>query len=132
MPGNPWAQPVATDNVKRIAVSQVEATLALAFEVRTVALLLASTMAGTADSADDQYETAMRRMGRSPMSDDLRDKIAEVIQAATDNGASKSGDYAQAVIDDLGLVEERTVRVVDYGAGPLRIPEARVVGKWER
>ena len=66
------------------------------------------------------------------MIDDLRDKIAEVIQAATDNGASKSGDYAQAVIDDLGLVEERAVRVVDYGAGPLRIPEARVVGKWER
>ena len=31
------------------------------------------------------------------MSDDLRDRIAEVIQAATDNGASKSGDYAQAV-----------------------------------
>ena len=66
------------------------------------------------------------------MSDDLRDRIAEVIQAATDNGASKSGDYAQAVIDDLGLVEERTVRVVDHGAGEVRIPETRVVGKWER
>ena len=66
------------------------------------------------------------------MIDDLRDKIAEVIQAATDNGASKSGDYAQAVIDDLGLVEERTVRVVDHGAGEVRIPETRVVGKWER
>ena len=66
------------------------------------------------------------------MIDDLRDKIAEVIQAATDNGASKSGDYAQAVIDDLGLVDERTVRVVDHGAGEVRIPETRVVGKWER
>ena len=66
------------------------------------------------------------------MSDDLRDRIAEVIQAATDNGASKSGDYAQAVIEDLGLVEERTVRVVDHGAGEVRIPETRVVGKWER
>ena len=39
---------------------------------------------------------------------------------------------AQSVIDDLGLVVERTVRVVDHGAGPLRIPESRVVGKWER
>ena len=66
------------------------------------------------------------------MSEDLRDRIAEVIQAATDNGASKSGDYAQAVIADLGLVVERTARGVDYGAGPLRIPESRVVGKWER
>ena len=66
------------------------------------------------------------------MSDDLRDRIAEVIQAATDNGASKSGDYAQAVINDLGLVVERTVRVVDHGAGELRIRESRVVGKWER
>ena len=66
------------------------------------------------------------------MSNDLQDRIAEVIQAATDNGASKSGDYAQAVIDDLGLVEERTVRVMDYGAGEFLIPEARVVGKWER
>ena len=66
------------------------------------------------------------------MSDDLRDRIAAVIQAATDNGASKSGDYAQAVIDDLGLVDERTVRVVDHGAGEVRIPETRVVGKWER
>ena len=65
------------------------------------------------------------------MSDDLRDRIAAVIQAATDNGASKSGDYAQAVIDDLGLVMERTVRVVDHGAGEVRIPESRVVGKWE-
>ena len=37
------------------------------------------------------------------MSNDLQDRIAEVIQAATDNGASKSGDYVQAVIDDLGL-----------------------------
>ena len=66
------------------------------------------------------------------MSDDLRDRIAEVIQAATDNGASKSGDYAQAVIEDLGLVEERTVRVVDHGAGEVRIRETRVVGRWER
>ena len=66
------------------------------------------------------------------MSNDLQDRIAEVIQAATDNGASKSGDYAQAIIDDLGLVVERTVRVVDCGVVPLRIPESRVVGKWER
>lgn len=66
------------------------------------------------------------------MSDDLRDRIVAVLQAATDNGASKSDDYAQAVIDDLGLVEERTVRVVDHGAGELRIRESRVVGKWER
>ena len=65
LPGNPWAQPVAVDRMKRIAVSQVAATLALAYEVRTVALLLASTMAGTAESADDQYETAMRRMGET-------------------------------------------------------------------
>ena len=66
------------------------------------------------------------------MSDDLRDRIAEVIQAATDNGASKSDDYAQAIIDDLGLIVERTARVVDHGAGEVRIPESRVVGKWER
>jgi hypothetical protein len=41
-------------------------------------------------------------------------------------------EMAQAVIDDLGLVVERTVRVVDHGAGEVRIPETRVVGKWER
>ena len=66
------------------------------------------------------------------MSDDLRDRIADVLRRETDNGASKSGDYAQAVIEDLGLVVETTVRVVDHGAGEVRIPETRVVGKWER
>ena len=66
------------------------------------------------------------------MSDELRDRIAEALRRETDNGGSRTEDYAQAVIEDLGLVVERTVRVVDYGAGPLRIPESRVVGKWER
>lgn len=66
------------------------------------------------------------------MSDDLRDRIAEALRRETDNGGSRTEDYAQAVIDALGLVVETTVRVVDYGAGPLAFPEARVVGKWER
>ena len=66
------------------------------------------------------------------MSDELRDRIAEALRRETDNGGSRTEDYAQAVIEDLGLVVERTVRVVDHGAGPLRIPESRVVGKWER
>ena len=66
------------------------------------------------------------------MSDDLRDRIADVLRRETDNGGSRTEDYAQAIINDLGLVVERTVRVMDYGAGPLRIPETRVVGKWER
>lgn len=63
------------------------------------------------------------------MSDDLRDRIAEVIQAATDNGASKSGDYAQAVIDALGLTVETRIDVPGRrGINPV----SRVVGKWER
>ena len=66
------------------------------------------------------------------MSDELRDRIADVLRRETDNGGSRTEDYAQAVIADLGLVVETTVRVVDHGAGPLRIPESRVVGKWER
>ena len=71
------------------------------------------------------------------MIDDLRDRIAGVLDENFNPDkypimAEMFRDYAQAVIDDLGLVVERTVRVVDYGAGPLRIPESRVVGKWER
>ena len=62
------------------------------------------------------------------MSDELRDRIAAVIQAATDNGASKSDDYAQAIIDDLGLtVEERIDIPGRRGINPVR----RVVGRWE-
>lgn len=73
MPGNPLYG-LAADSIRaswegeaevHLHAAQVEATLALAFEVRTVALLLASSMAGTADSADGQYETAMRRMGET-------------------------------------------------------------------
>ena len=71
------------------------------------------------------------------MSDDLRDRIAGVLDENFNPDkypimAEMFRDYAQAVIDDLGLVVERTVRVVDYGGGPLAFPEARVVGKWER
>ena len=69
---------------------------------------------------------------------DLRDRIAAVIRdhgtpVGLDTGEMDEFDCcAQAIIDDLGLVEERTVRVVDLGAGELHIPESRVVGKWER
>ena len=66
------------------------------------------------------------------MIDELRDRIAEALRRETDNGGSRTEDYAQAVIDDLGLIVEGTVRVVDYGAGPLRIPQTRVIVKWER
>ena len=72
------------------------------------------------------------------MSDELRDRIAKAIRdhgtpVGLDTGEEDEFDCcAQAVIEDLGLVVETTVRVVDVGAGPLRIPEARVVGKWER
>ena len=66
------------------------------------------------------------------MSDELRDRIAEALRRETDNGGSRAEDYAQAIIDDLGLIVERTARVVDHGAGEVRIPESRVVGKWER
>lgn len=66
------------------------------------------------------------------MSDGLRDRIAKVLRRETDNGGSRTEDYAQAVIEDLGLVVERTLRVMDYGAGEFLIPESRVVGKWER
>lgn len=62
MPGNPHEDAIQTHAIYGIS-PEATATLALAYEVRTVALLLASSMAGTADSADDQYETAMRRMG---------------------------------------------------------------------
>lgn len=74
------------------------------------------------------------------MSDDLRDRIADELAGhpigagyyATSVGIDEAREMAQAVIDDLGLVVERTVRVMDHGAGELRIPETRVVGKWER
>ena len=70
------------------------------------------------------------------MSNELRDRIAGAIARGyeSDHPAPNRHDHraAQAVIEDLGLVEEGTVRVVDHGAGELRIPESRVVGKWER
>ena len=71
------------------------------------------------------------------MIDDLRDRIAGVLDENFNPDqypimAAMFRDYAQAIIDDLGLVVERTVRVVDHGAGEVRIPERRVVGKWER
>ena len=74
------------------------------------------------------------------MSDELRDRIADELAGhqigagyyAASVGMDEAREMAQAVIDDLGLIVERAVRVVDYGAGPLRIPETRVVGKWER
>lgn len=71
------------------------------------------------------------------MSDELRDRIAEsqrrtLARQALVSDVDLPAYLAQAVIDDLGLVEERTVRVVDHGAGEVRIPETRVVGKWER
>ena len=66
------------------------------------------------------------------MSDYLRDRIAGPIWQNSTLTTEGSERIAQMIIDDLGLVVETTVRVVDYGAGPLRIPEARVVGKWER
>ena len=71
------------------------------------------------------------------MSNDLQDRIAGVLDENFNPDkypimAEMFRDYAQTIIADLGLVVERTVRVVDVGAGPLRIPESRVVGKWER
>lgn len=74
------------------------------------------------------------------MSDDLRDRIADALSGqpigsgyyGTSVSRDEAREMAQAVIEDLGLVVERTVRVVDHGAGELRIPETRVVGKWER
>ena len=74
------------------------------------------------------------------MSDDLRDRIADELAGhqigtgyyATSVGMDEAREMAQAVIDDLGLIVERAVRVVDVGAGEVRIPETRVVGKWER
>ena len=75
------------------------------------------------------------------MSDDLRDRIADALCGhpigsgyyGTSVGVEEALGMADEVIADLGLVVERTVRVVDYGgAGELRIPETRVVGKWER
>lgn len=60
-----WSHQTHEQVQESLVYTQREATLALAFEVRTVALLLASSMAGTADSADGQYETAMRRMGET-------------------------------------------------------------------
>ena len=75
------------------------------------------------------------------MSEDLRDRIADVLSGhpigdgyyGTCVGVDEALDMADEVIDDLGLVVERTVRVVDFGgAGALRVPETRVVGRWER
>ena len=74
------------------------------------------------------------------MGDELRDRIADVLSGhpigggyyGTSVGREEALDMADEIIADLGLVVETTVRVVDYGAGELRIPETRVVGKWER
>ena len=66
------------------------------------------------------------------MIDDLRDRIAWPIWQNSTLTSEGAAHIAQAIIEDLGLVVERAVRVVDHGAGPLRIPETRVVGKWER
>ena len=74
------------------------------------------------------------------MSDDLRDRIADALAGhpigsgyyGTSVGVDEALDMADEVIADLGLVVERTVRVVEVGAGEVRIPETRVVGKWER
>ena len=83
------------------------------------------------------------------MSNDLQDRIAGVLTGhpiggvltghpigggyyGTTVGRDEALSMADEVIEDLGLVVETTVRVVDHGAGPLRIPESRVVGKWER
>ena len=64
--------------------------------------------------------------------DELRDRIAWPIWQNSRPTPEGAAHIAQTIIEDLGLVVERTVRVVDVGAGPLRIPESRVVGKWER
>lgn len=62
------------------------------------------------------------------MSDELRNRIAEALRRETDNGGSRTEDYAQAVIDDLGLtVEERIDTPGRRGINPVR----RVVGRWE-
>lgn len=62
------------------------------------------------------------------MSDDLRDRIAEALRRETDNGGSRTEDYAQAVIDELGLtVEERIDMPGRRGINPVY----RVVGRWE-
>ena len=45
-----------------------------------------------------------------------------------DNGGSRTEDYAQAVIEDLGLVEEKRIDIPGRrGINPVR----RVVGRWE-
>lgn len=66
------------------------------------------------------------------MIDDLRDRMAGHIWQNSSLTPEATAHIAQAVIDDLGLIVERAVRVVDHGAGEVRIPESRVVGKWER
>ena len=66
------------------------------------------------------------------MSDDLRDRMAGHIWQSSTLTYEGANDIAQRIIDDLGLIVERTVRVMDYGAGEFLIPETRVVGKWER
>ena len=74
------------------------------------------------------------------MSGELRDRVADVLSGhpigsgyyGTNVGADEALDMADEVIADLGLIVERTLRVMDYGAGEFLIPETRVVGKWER
>ena len=66
------------------------------------------------------------------MSDELRDRIAGPIWQNSSLTLEGAAGIAQTIIEDLGLVVERAVRVVDFGVGELRIPESRVVGKWER
>ena len=43
------------------------------------------------------------------MSDELRDRIAEALRRETDNGGSRTEDYAQAVIEELEAEFDRFI-----------------------
>ena len=65
---------------------------------------------------------------------ELRERIAEALRRETDNGGSRTEDYAQAVIDELGLtreeerVEPRAVSTTKFAPHTVE----RHVTPWER
>ena len=57
------------------------------------------------------------------MSDELRERIAEALRRETDNGGNRTEDYAQAVIDELGLTAN------DAADGPNNT-QRRYITRW--
>ena len=65
---------------------------------------------------------------------ELRERLAEALRRETDNGGSRTEDYAQAVIDELGLAREEERVEPRPGSTTKFAPHTveRYVTTWER